>query len=63
MVMVVVVPIEEGLTKGTSIFNRAKLLGKLRLVLEGLELRFRIRIVIGDMGTRVSFGHAQITEQ
>ncbi len=40
MVMVVVVPIEEGLAKAASIFNRAELFGKLRLVLKGLELRY-----------------------
>jgi hypothetical protein len=56
--MVVVVPLKKGLTKGTRIFNRTKELGKLGLVLEGFELSFGIRVVIGAMGTRMSFGYA-----
>ena len=40
MVMNMVVPIKKGLAKAASIFNRTELLGKLRLVLEGFELRY-----------------------
>lgn len=38
--MVVVVPSEEGLPNGASLFNRIKELGKLGLVLEGFELSY-----------------------
>lgn len=46
MVMVVVIPTEEALAETAGIFNRTKELGELRLVLEGFEVGFRIRIVI-----------------
>lgn len=63
MVVVVVIPIEEGLTETASIFHRTKELGKLGLVLEGLELRFGEGIVIGDIRTRVGLSHPSIREQ
>lgn len=63
MVVVVVVPLKKGLTKSAGLFNRTKELGKLGLVLEGFELSFGIRIVIGDMGTSMGFRHASIRQQ
>src|SRR5215216_6782564 len=49
-----VVPAEEPLAKSTRIFDRAEPVGKLRTVLEGLELRFGIRIVAGAVRARVA---------
>ena len=60
MVMLMVVPIEEGVTEAAGILNGAKLLGKQRLVLEGFELGLGKGIVIGDMRARVALGDAQI---
>ena len=44
--MVVVVPTEEASAVGTSIFEAPESVGKVRSVLEGPELRFRVRIVV-----------------
>jgi hypothetical protein len=48
--MVVVVPGEELLAKGTRVLDGAEALGELGHVLEGLELALRVRIVVRDVG-------------
>jgi hypothetical protein len=55
-VVVMVVPGKEGLTKGTSIFNRAELLGELRLVLS-CQVR-GVQALTTEDGTDLSFSAA-----
>jgi hypothetical protein len=52
--MGVVVPGEEPLTERTGVFDGVKARRKVGLVLQGLELRFRVQIVIADMGPAVA---------
>lgn len=63
MALIVVVPLKKGWAKGARIFNRTKLLGNQRLLLEGFALSVGIRIVIRHMGTRMSLGHTAIGPQ
>jgi len=50
MAMVVVVPTEESSTVGTSVLEAAEPVGEVRSVLEGPELRFRVRVVVALIG-------------
>ena len=61
--MLGVVPTEKLLAMGTRILDRAETRREIRSVLQGLELRFGIRIVIRYMRTAVSFGDIEIDEQ
>ena len=60
MVMVVVVPVEEGLAEAARVMDRAEALGKLWPVFHSAKLRFRERVVIGNIGPRMGFGDAEI---
>ena len=55
-----VVPREESLAKGAGVLDRAKAIGELRPVLQGFELAFRERVVIGDVWAAMSFGDAEV---
>src|SRR5450631_514724 len=55
-----VVPSEEGLTVSPRILDRAEAVREVRAVLEGLELRFGIRIVVRDVRTAMGFGDIEI---
>ena|GEM_PF-2661230 len=61
--MGVVVPGEEPLTERTGVLDRVKARRKVGLVLQGLELRFRVRIVVADMWPAVVLGDAQIGQE
>ena len=61
--MGVVVPGKESLTERTGVFDGVKARRKGGLVLQGLELRFRVRIVVADMGPAVTSGDTEIGEQ
>jgi hypothetical protein len=63
MVMLDVIPTEEGLAKSPSILQTAESLRKIGAVLESLKLGFGIRIVIPSMGPTVRLGHPQIRKQ
>ena len=63
MTMLGVVPAEELLAMRPRIFDRAEARREVGSVLQGLELRLGIRIVIRDVRTAVSFGDVQIDEQ
>ena len=63
VVVLVVVPLEEGLAETASVFDGAEAVRETRAVFEGAELAFRIRIVIGDVWTAVGFDDAQIGQQ
>ena len=59
--MLFVIPLKEGLPELTGIFDAAEAVGALRSVLQGLKLAFRIRVVVGDMGTTMRFDDAEIS--
>ncbi len=61
--MGVVVPGEEPLTEGTGVLDGVKARREVGLVLQGLEVRFRVRIVIADMRPAVASGDTEIGEQ
>ena len=63
MVVVLVVPIEEAAAEASGVLDAAEALGELRLVLEGLEVAFGERVVVGDMRPVVRAGDAEIGEQ
>jgi len=63
MVVMIVVPVKKTQAPASSIWRTTKASWKIRAVLQGLELRFRIRIVIGNIGARMGFGHTQIGQQ
>ena len=54
-----VVPPKEVHAVRAGVFERPKARGEIRAILEGLELRFRIRIVVRDGGARMRQGHAE----
>ena len=60
VVVLVVVPLEEGLAEAASVFDGTEAIWEARAVFEGSELTFRIWIVIGDMRVAVGFDDAQI---
>ena len=60
MVVPGIVPGEECLTKGPGILNGTEPFGEVGSVLHGLELSFRIGIVIADRGSRMTPGDSQI---
>jgi len=63
-VMVVeVVPVEEVAAEGARVLHGAEALGKVRPVLECLELRFAERVVVGDVGPGVRLGDAEVGHQ
>ena len=53
-----VVPDEEGVAVGAGVLDRAETRRERRPVLQCLELRLRERVVVGDVWTAVSLGHA-----
>lgn len=54
--VLLVVPVEETLTVSACALERAEALGEVGAVLQGLELRLRVRVVIRDMWTAVCAG-------
>ena len=63
VVVLVVVPLKEGLAEAAGIFDGTEAIREAWAVFQGAELAFRIRIVIGDMRTAVGFDDAQIGQQ
>jgi hypothetical protein len=63
MVVLVVVPLEEGLAEAASVFDGTEAIREAGAVFEGSELTFRIWIVIEDMRPAVGFDDAQIGQQ
>ena len=62
VMVVVVVPGEEALTKGTCILDGAESVGELGPIFEGLELALRIWIGIRDVSEVVSEGVSRVSE-
>ena len=63
VVVLMVVPLEEGLAEAASVFDGAEAIRETRAVFQGAKLAFRIRIVVGDMRAAVGFDDAQIGQQ
>jgi len=62
MVMLSVVPVEKGPAENAGILNRAESVREIGPVLHRSELGLREWIVVGDVRSRVSLGHAEIGE-
>src|SRR5262245_19541306 len=58
VVVLGVVTGEEDLAEAAGVLDRAEAFGKLGPVLQGLELTFRERVVIGEVGPAVGLGDA-----
>ena len=63
MTMHRVVPTEELLAMRPRILDRAEAGREVRPILQGLEVRLGVRIVIRDVRPAVSFGDVEIHEQ
>lgn len=63
MAMLFVVPLEEALAVSAGFFDAAEALGEVRAVLQGLELRLREGVVVGDVGAAVGLGHIEVHQQ
>src|SRR5277367_175470 len=62
VVMILVVPIEEAATETSGVLDAAEAFGKARLILQGLEVAFGERVVVGRVRTVVRTGHTEIGE-
>jgi len=47
----------------TRILNGPEAIREARRVLQGLKLRFRVRVVVADMGAIVAFGDTKVGQQ
>src|SRR5208337_3594881 len=63
MAVVLVVPIEKAAAEASGVLDAAKALGEQRLILEGLEVAFRERVVVGGIRPVVRGGDAEVGEQ
>jgi len=60
MVVLGIVPGEECLAEGPGVLDGTEPLGEIGPVFHGLELRFGIRIVVADRGSRMAFDDPEI---
>jgi hypothetical protein len=58
-----VVPVEEALAVSARIFDRAEACGEVGSVLEGLELRLGVGVVIRDVRVAVGLGDLEVDQQ
>ena len=63
MVVIAIVPIEEGAAESLGVLDGAEAPGKLRLVFAGLEEALGEGIVVGGMRAAVGFGDAEVGQQ
>ena len=63
MIVFGIVPGEECLAKGPGVLDGTEPLGKLGPILHGLELSFRVRIVIADRRSRMAFNDPEISHE
>src|SRR5687767_3347225 len=63
VMMLMVVPLKERTCPHAGIRQAAELGWKVRPIFQRLELRFRIRVVVGNVWSRMGLGHAQVAEQ
>ena len=62
VVVLVVIPLEEGLAEAASVSDRTDAIRETRPIFQSAELAFRIRIVVRDMRSAVGFDDAQVSE-
>src|SRR5581483_9948237 len=63
MAVLAVVPVEEPPAEVARVLEGAEAVRELRSILERLELRLRVRVVVGDVGPAVRLGDAEIREE
>src|SRR5437588_2418442 len=63
MAVLFVVPLEKLLAEGAAVLNAAKAIRKIRSVLQGSELAFRIWVVVGNIRSAVALGDTQVGHQ
>ena len=63
VMVLVVIPAKERLTERPRILEGPDTIRELGAVLEGLELTFRVRIVVGDMGATVGLGDPKVGQE
>src|SRR6266508_602417 len=63
VVVLVVVPAEEVLAEAAGVLDRAEPLREGGMLLQRLELAFRVRVVVGHVGAGVGLGDAQAGQQ
>lgn len=61
--VIVVVPGEEDLAECPAVLDAAEPIGKLGAVFRGAELAFRVRIIVGRVGSAVGLGHTEISQK
>src|SRR5271166_237275 len=63
MVMVLVVPVEELAAEASGVLDTAETFWEARLILQGLEVAFRKRVVVGRVRAVMRPGDAEVSEQ
>ena len=63
MAMLVVVPVKERLAERSCVLDGAKPFRELGTIFQGLELCFRVRVVIAQIGPAVGFGDPEVGKQ
>ncbi len=63
MVMLLVVPVEELAAEASGVLDTAEAFGEARLVLQGLEVAFRERVVVGRVRAVMRPGDAEVSKQ
>src|SRR5271157_5661399 len=63
MVMVLVVPVEELAAEASGVLDTAEASWEARLILQGLEVAFRERVVVGRVRAVMRPGDAEVSEQ
>ena len=61
--MFLVVPAEEVEGKDSGVLDRSEAVGEAWPILQGAELAFRVRVVVGDVGATVGLGDPEIAEE
>src|SRR5689334_8057362 len=61
--MLLVVPVEKLLTEDAAVLDTAETIRKIRPILQGAKLAFRIRVVVGNVRPAVRLGDAQVSHQ
>ena len=55
--------LEKLLAESAAVLDATEAIRKIRAVLHGAKLAFRIRIVVGNIGSAVAFGDTQVGHQ
>ena len=63
VMMFLVVPAEEVEGKDSGVPDRSEAVGEAWPILQGTELAFRVRVVVGDVGAAVGLGDPEIAEE